>query len=94
MAGPRYKARSELQTRLGSDEELEAMPDHAATALDRPVASEADIKQAQLKQDVERGRRAREAAEKRRKWTIVAGLAVVTLALFFGSVLGAYLAFR
>ena len=93
MAAPRYKPRSEYQTR-NSDQELEGIPDFAATALDRPAATEADLKQAQLKQDVERDRRARGERDGRRRGLLVVSIVIVALLLALGSALGAYLALR
>lgn len=94
MSPPRYKPRSELETRRGSDEELAAAPDFAATTLDRPAATDDDLRHAQLKQDVARDRRDREEGARIRRRAIWIGAVVAGLALFAGSLLGAYLAFR
>ncbi len=94
MSSPRYKPRTALETRRGSDEELEAAPDFAATTLDRPAATDDDIRHAQLKQDVARDRRDREDRAHGRRRAIWIAAVVAGLALFAGSVLGAYLAFR
>ncbi len=94
MAAPRYKPRSAYETRRASDEELEAAPDFASTTLDRPAANEDDLRHAQLKQDVARDRRDREERARSQRRLIVAVGLVVGVALFVGSIVGAYLAFR
>ncbi|MCB9596156.1 MAG: hypothetical protein H6719_25765 [Sandaracinaceae bacterium] len=93
MSSPRYKPRSEYQTRT-NDEDLDAVPDFAATALDRPVANVDDLRHAQLKQDVARDRREKDAQKRSRRLLVWAAIGVVAVALLVGSTLGAYLAFR
>ncbi|MCA9603960.1 MAG: hypothetical protein KC619_00065 [Myxococcales bacterium] len=94
MTGPRYKPRAAFDTRRPSDEEMEAVPDFAATTLDRPAANEDDLRHAQLKQHVARDRRDREDRARAQRRLIFAIGLVVGLALFAGSIAGAYLAFR
>lgn len=94
MAGPTYKPRSSFETRRPSDEEMDAVPDFAATTLDRPAANEDDLRHAQLKQNVARERRDREDRTRAQRRLILAVGMVIGLALFAGSIVGAYLAFR
>ncbi len=93
MTAPRYKPRSAYATRT-SDQELDGVPDFAATALDRPAASEADLRQAQLKQNVERDRRARTDRDRRQRTMLIIAIAIAALVLAVGSATGAYLTLR
>lgn len=90
---PTYKPKSELKTRRSADEDPHEHPrigevDFAATALDRPKVDIHDLKQARLKEHVERDRRARSSGSSF-LWIAVIAIGV---ALAAGAGFGVYLA--
>ena len=87
---PRYPDREALSTRVSSDE---AVPDHAATALDRPRFSAEELLRARPRRATLRGgdreaareRRAARARRRLARWLFAAVLAVG------GGLIGAWL---
>lgn len=88
---PTYKPKRELKTRRSASEdphELPEMGDFAATAIDRPKVDIQDLRQARLKEHVERTRRSRASGSSLLWFAVV----LVGIALAAGAALGAYLA--
>ena len=88
---PTYKPKGELKTRRSAGEDpndLPEMGDFAATAIDRPKVDIHDLKQARLKEHVERTRRERSS----RSSLFWFALVVIGIALAAGAGLGAFLA--